>query len=376
MPDDRTTVTELGTALGMLPFEAPAAALAARPPELAVADEVWDRLSALQRGGHFAEEFAAAWANGRAFLQSPEALRGRPPLLVEWTGGRRPPGDEVAPVDLRIDHVYLVSCKYLSRTIANASPARLFDGLLTTTGDWSTGDWYQEVAPGAYRRLYGACREAAGLGDLPEDPSAMSRADRRRLRLALPERGAYPPSARAPYAELCREVSEASAKRWAHNASRARAQERLVWRLLRMGNASYYVLGADPHRPLRLRVASPWDWRQAYQLVSLDIRPAEAGQPQVDWTVTYRARCGTSRLRSIVSEAGTPPLPVAAAGQSEPLVPGAGQPRTVRGHVEVRWSHGRFAQPPEAKVYIDTPTDRLPGYFPIDAPSGQAHLWE
>lgn len=43
--------------------------------------------------------------------------------------------------------------------------------------------------------------------------------------------------------------------------------------------------------------------------------------------------------------------------------------------MEIRWSHGRFAQPPEAKVYIDTPTDELPGYFPIGPPAAQPELW-
>jgi hypothetical protein len=39
--------------------------------------------------------------------------------------------------------------------------------------------------------------------------------------------------------------------------------------------------------------------------------------------------------------------------------------RVVEGHVEVRWSHGRFAAPPEAKVYLDTRHDEIPGYFPL-----------
>jgi hypothetical protein len=37
----------------------------------------------------------------------------------------------------------------------------------------------------------------------------------------------------------------------------------------------------------------------------------------------------------------------------------------VAGHVEVRWSHGRFAGRPEAKVYLDTPHTDVPGYFPL-----------
>ena len=38
----------------------------------------------------------------------------------------------------------------------------------------------------------------------------------------------------------------------------------------------------------------------------------------------------------------------------------------VDGHVEVRWSHGRFAQAPEAKVYLDTPHTHVPGYLHLD----------
>jgi hypothetical protein len=44
---------------------------------------------------------------------------------------------------------------------------------------------------------------------------------------------------------------------------------------------------------------------------------------------------------------------------------GAGEDRTVEGHVEIRWSHGRFAGSPEAKVYLDTPHHLVPGYWPL-----------
>ena len=44
----------------------------------------------------------------------------------------------------------------------------------------------------------------------------------------------------------------------------------------------------------------------------------------------------------------------------------AAEETCVDGHVEVRWSHGRFAQAPEAKVYLDTPHTQVPGYLHID----------
>ena len=37
----------------------------------------------------------------------------------------------------------------------------------------------------------------------------------------------------------------------------------------------------------------------------------------------------------------------------------------VAGHIEVRWSHGRFGGLPEAKGYLDVPHHRVPGYFEL-----------
>jgi hypothetical protein len=348
VPDSRTTATELGTALGTLPFSDVGAALAHRPGQLRVDDEVWGRLDSIAASGRFAAELSSAFANGRALLEAPDGLRGRTPLTIEWTGGRRPPGDEVAPIDLRIDHVYLISCKYESDILANASPGRLFEGLLATSGTWDRGDWYEAVAPEELAALYRSCLTATGLAGLPAAPSMCSREQAATLRDALSGR-TYPDTAsRSAYADLCRAVSTASAERWARQLeSRGVARETMLWRLLRIGSAPYFVLGNDRRTglPARFRIASPWDWREQFELVEFDVSPSEAGQPRVDWACTYRPKED-------------------------------GVARTVQGHVEVRWSHGRFAQPPEAKVYLDTPMSLLPGYHPLDAAhEPQLSLW-
>jgi len=171
MPSDRTTVTELGTALGMLGLADVGEAVRARPAVMrSLSPEAWDRLASLHAGGAFDTEFHAAWENGRAFLAADDGLRGRLPRIVEWKGTGRAPGDEVAPVDLRIDHVYLVSCKYLSNILFNVSPSHVFDYLLLTgqsrsgrgTGDLlpGGGDWYAQVAPAEYQALYEVVRMA------------------------------------------------------------------------------------------------------------------------------------------------------------------------------------------------------------------------
>jgi hypothetical protein len=350
MPDERTTVTELGTALGTLPYADPLESLAHRPPQLRIDDRVWDLLDAATEARRLTTELTTAFANGRALLEADDGLRGRPPLTIEWTGGRRPPGDEVAPIDLCIDHVYLISCKYESDILANTSPARLFDGLLATTGTWRRDDWYETVAPNELVALYRACRAATGLDHLPDRPSDCTREELAVLRTALAGRGYPDPAARAAYTELCRAVSRASADRWAKRLdSSGTATETMLWRLLRIGSAPYFVLGIDRRsgQPARFRIAGPWDWRVRYELEEFAVTPADAGQPRVDWTCRWRSR-------------------------------GDGAPGTVSGHVEIRWSHGRFAQPPEAKVYLDSPMAGLPGYHPLEpaaAADVQPTLW-
>jgi hypothetical protein len=348
MPDDRTLVTELATALGTLPGADLTTSLHRRPAEVRIDPATWQRLEDLHHGGHLAVQFDLAFANGRALALAADGLGGRAPRLIEWTGGRRPPGDEVAPIDLRIDHVYLISCKYDSDILANTSPARLFHGLLATTGGWDRSDWYAARAPDEYQTLYRACLEATGLTDLPASAGLCTRDQHDRLRRALKDRSYPDEVSRGAYAALCRAVSAASAQHWREALdSTGTSPELMLWRLLRIGSAPYFVLGIDRRtaEPVQYRIASPWDWRDEFELLDFTIEAGQAGQPRVDWTGTFRHR------RSV-------------------------RTGTLSGHVEIRWSHGRFAQPPEAKVYLDTPMADLPGYHSLSHPGAvQPTLW-
>jgi hypothetical protein len=125
-------------------------------------------------------------------------------------------------------------------------------------------------------------------------------------------------------------VSETTAESWRSHIT-ARNAEAMLWRLLRIGSAPYFILGTSPHGSMRLRIDTPWDWRQVYRLLHLEIAPQVGGQPRVRWAAMYEMR-KTS------------------------------QERTVNGHIEIRWSHGRFGQPPEAKVYLDSSHEDAPGY--------------
>ncbi|MGK2928687.1 MAG: hypothetical protein ACSLFO_03830 [Acidimicrobiales bacterium] len=334
MADDKTTVTELATALGCLDFGTASWAVLQRPAELLVSDQTWEQL---ERGLHDPQLLAladVAFANGAAFAGHPEGLAGRRPTRIEWTGGHRPPGDQVIPADLRIDRVYLVSCKYSSRVLHNAAPSRVFDHLLAT-GGYTRNDWYSTVAPHEHRHLAQQAALAVGCPFPDCDPGLAGVVDRRRLRDALRHVGRrWPAGCDEAYAALCRQVSEVSAERWRRAASSPAAQEALLWRLLRLASAPYFVVGSAGADVMRLRIDTPWDWRQAFELRHLDIEPDSAGQPQVRWRAHLRDR-------------------------------EADLDRRIEGHVEIRWSHGRFAAPPEAKVYLDTPHHDVAGYVPL-----------
>jgi hypothetical protein len=415
VPSDRTTVTELGTGLGMLGLPDIDQAIGARPAVMhSLSPENWQHLALLRAGGAFDAEFHAAWENGRAFLSAVEGLRGRLPQIVEWKGTGRAPGDEVAPIDLRVDHVYLVSCKYLSDILFNVAPASVFDSLLIAgqnragrgavtaarevPAGWGGGggDWYAEVAPTEYQALYDAVRTAAergegavsarragvrgaavatrsgrgsdapalpGLGavqteveagveaswgsgrsngsgdavavlrELPQRASELTSAQRDTLGRWL--RPGWPPGAKELYVSLSDAVARASVRRWETAMDRGGGTgETMMWRLLRIGSAPYFVLGSSAERSLRLRIATSWDWRQQFQLASFALEPQRGGQPRVGWHAAVRDRTSAETCE-------------------------------VTGHIEVRWSHGRFGGLPEAKGYLDTPHHLVPGYFAL-----------
>ena len=332
MPAELTELTEIATALGTLPYDDPAKALAARPGELVNVDEErWARLESAIGDPGRTSTLAMAWDNGRALLDAEDGLRGRHPLRVEWKGPQQPPGYDLLPADLRIDHVYLVSCKYMSKILMNASPAHVFDRALAVREGAERTDWYDEVAPEAYGAFYAKVRSHVDSG-LPADHRALSRDEREQIGDAC--RRKWPEPLAAPATEFAAAVSEASAARWRRSLGTRRDQENMVWRLLRLNSAPYFVLGTAAGSTLRLRIATPWDWRQAFHLRSFDIWARPGLQPCVDWAAYVEDRHDTQRT-------------------------------VVRGHVEVRWSHGRFCGVPEAKIYLDTPHSEVPGYFPL-----------
>lgn len=326
-----TRITEICTGLGMIGGLSLDDVFAAHaPPEIleGVDAPTWDALCGYWSDASDREVFRYAFDLGRYFLESADALRGRSPKLIEWRGPIRLPERDPLPADLRIDHVYVVSCKNLSKILRNPSPVALFrDG--RTDGQGGGADWYQVIAPEEYEALYRGAVELLGLSSFPRSVSKLSRTEKEILKRSFERR--WPPEIEPQAREFIAAVSERSAIAL-RSAIHGRAeQERFYWQLLRLHSSSYYILGRLGSGPSHIRVLTPWDFRRKFSFISLDISPASAGQPQVNWIAAIRDEV-------------------------------EGVDREVHGHIEIRWSHGRFNGAPEGKIYLDTPHRDAPGY--------------
>jgi hypothetical protein len=331
----KTEISEVVTGLGASGAATLEDALHARPGALMnVNDSVWIRICDAHAAGAEAGLFDAAWANGRALFESDEGLRRRVPMRIEWKGPHKPPGYESLPADLRMDHVYLVSCKYDSKILRNAAPAQVFDHrLVDRSVARSEDDWFATVAEEAQEWFLGAVR--AYLRQ-PETISCRVHVLSDHARRVIRARCArnWPDALIDAWREFSSVVSTETALRWRTALSSKSRKEEMLWRLLRLESSPYFVLGTRNDEAVRYRVATPWDWRQEFRFVSLEIiADQDAGQPLVQW-------------RAEVEEIAT------------------GGSRFVEGCVEIRWTHGRFSGV-EAKILLVTPPHDVPGYVAL-----------
>ena len=331
----RTEVSEIVTGLGLFGYRDLERALAARPRSINnVTDRVFDRLDAAYETGKHLEIFSSAYANGEIFARANVGLRGRVPWLVEWKGPHRPPAYEQIPADLRVDHVYLISCKYGSDILHNASPWHVFDRALAERAKRGA-DWFAEIAPESFQEFYSQVRNHVSDLSLPTRVAALDANHRAALRSAL--KGRWPAPLRYDWELVGFEIARNSALHLMERTSSRRDREELLWRLLRLAASPYFVLGSDRNGcPIRYRVMTPWDFQNRFRMRHFDMWGDHVGQPTVRW-------------------------------RAEVVDKGDATPRTVEGHVEIRWSHGKFAGVPEAKIYLDTPHHDVAGYEPIDS---------
>ena len=343
MASDRTRLTELATAVGLV----------YRPAEVALADlgdldvpgldpDIWRPavLPAVAVGSNRRDLLLRALDNGRAFRET--VLRGRLPDRVEWLGGSRSVWSSDIPRDLTVDGVWFIQAKYDSTCVLNTSPAAMFDHLLAEEPTMVRESWFSAVAPRELQRYYDAVRASVDGGDLdvplPSDVRDLGPEGKATVKAAMRSapRGDPPPPESRAYAELTEAVSEATARRWQRNLASTSAPQRtqMLFRMLRIAGGPYWLLGTKGSSPVRLAVCDTRTWRERFMLAKFTIGDGHAGQPQVDW-------------RADVTERAT------------------GELHRVDGFCEIRWSHGKLQGMPECKVQVRTALADLPGYDPM-----------
>ena len=158
---------------------------------------------------------------------------------VEWKGPHRPPAYEQIPADLRVDHVYLISCKYGSKILQNASPWNLFDRSLAER-EKRADDWFVAVAPASYQELYEAVVAHLAADGLPAAVADLEAPHRAQLRRALPRR--WPDELREHWELVAFEIARASASRLLDRLRTKGDREEFVWRLLRPVSYTHLTL--------------------------------------------------------------------------------------------------------------------------------------
>jgi hypothetical protein len=339
MASERTKVTELATAAGMVLGDAFEQADLLEVLDMpGVAEEQWrpHLESAAQDWHQFHVVFGAALANGAAFRA--QVLKNKDPSSIEWRGGERTMWVSDAPADLLVNDVYNVSAKYDSKCLLNRAPGAVFQDLLGTTRS-RYSNWYDAVAADEHHAFYRSLVVALERNDLPaplpNSPAQLTGSDKALLKAAMkPWQRELPPAARAAYRQMAAAVSIATADAW--RASLQAASTSTVMSMLaqmtRVCGTRYWLLGQAGRVPVRCRVDDAMTWRKRFTLRSFDViaRP-ELGQPQVDWIARLKDR-------EVGSEC------------------------EVSGFCEIRWSHGKFSGQPECKVQLRTNVTTLPGY--------------
>lgn len=333
MATDKTKLTELGTAVGLV-YEPSAGWDGAldRVEVPGIPADVWRPLvlPAAAADSPNRDLLLRALGNGRAFRQ--HVLAGRRPASVEWSGGARSVWTSDIPRDLTVDGVYFVQAKYDSTCVLNTSPGSLVDELLVDHTLDARMSWFEEVALDQLQAYYAQARAHLPLTDLPTDVRDLDKDAKALLKRAM-RANASAPTEDDAYRALCRAVSIETTLRWRHRLDAASLPQRtqMLFRMLRIAGGPYWLLGTKGSTPVQLRISDTRTWRERFELKRFTVVDAHAGQPQVDW-------------------------------RAEVLDRSTGERRAVDGYCEIRWSHGKLQGNPECKVQVTTPLDEIPGY--------------
>ncbi len=344
MPTPKTECTELSVGFGLLGLD----------PLKASATQVkqhWDDTLSSAKFLDYAREFARDEAYYRRFYaigvnlcHSHEHLKRTNIVTVRWEGPQQQASSVPIPVDIIAANIP-ISVKADSNLVGNLAPPILFDSVPHgTSAPARSENWYVTVAHDTYQSLY---QLACTLGSIKLPSSVVDYHQtikgKGRKRLAVAIRNLSPADHKEfnrLYVSFCHEVAERSALAFSNTLQHSLSgpiknsvTENVVQHFFRLGDVGYVLCGFNKKDDFGVMVPNLTAWRRSWRFKRLIAQPDfTRGQSVV-------------KFEMVVEEKSTH------------------KEHCFQFHSQIRWSHGKFAGNPEAKLYKDFSWTDVP-FFP------------
>ena len=331
MPSPKTECTELSVGFGILAIEN---LLDLQPSQV---EKFFEGTLSKEKYDRFREEFQNNEALYRQMYNVGFGLRAiYPPYKkvssLKWAGPQQQAATTAAAKDLIVANTP-VSVKENSDVVHNPSPYNLFETIPSgQVKAQSSENWYLEQAHQGYQELYSFVRDK-GLEYLPEDVSEFEQSIKGSKRKPIKnvikqfsddEKRAF----KQLYLRMCHQVAKVSADIFNNNYSasmRGRSRnaviEQITRHFFRMNAIDYILCGIDKKKEFALIIPEITRWKREWIIVDVIAEPElDREQSRVRFLVHYKNR-------------------------------NSGITNMAEFHTQIRWSHGKFQNNPEAKLY-------------------------
>jgi tRNA A-37 threonylcarbamoyl transferase component Bud32 len=329
MPSAKTECTELSVGFGLLRIDP----FGLTQTEL---DQYFDGTLTANKYKTFVHELERDEDYYRRFYALGMDLRSSYPLFaglttVRWEGPRHQARSLSMAKDLVASNTS-ISVKADSHVVFNLSPHTFFVSLPSGTPTPSRSEnWYIQRSPVLYQKLYSYVRDEyyqdfpSQVADYHQTVPKKQRKEFAKTAKRLANSG--PVGFKELYRSFCYDVARKSAEMFndalanaINSPVRNSIIESIIKHLFRIGESEYILCGLNKGKDFAVAIPDLTAWKRKWKFKSLEAVPVECGQSRVDVTLTLENKA-EHRLS------------------------------TLKYHVEIRWAHGKFNGPPEAKVY-------------------------
>lgn len=344
MATAKTEVTELSVAFGVLGIDNP---LFYSDQEI---DALFEHSLSADKYQRFKDEFGNT-VNSKLYaklIRLGLILRTNNPLFaaissIRWCGPDKQARTDSGARDLIAANTP-ISVKAGSNVLANKSPAYIFDSLPQGSPSPDRSEnWFLLMDHSGYQALYSFVRNIRlARFDFPESVEEFdhvaSKSEREEVKDEIDKlSAAQRQNFDELYLSMCRKVAEVSAELFNRNylsTMRGPAPkwviESITRNLFRIDSVEYIMAGTEGSKVYAIRMPSLSQWKKEWEIVDVQAIPElTRGQSRVQLVVQYKRK-------------------------KDPQIFSASF------HIEIRWSHGKFVQAPEAKLYKDFKWANIP----------------